>query len=911
MINEDKIKSQNPETLIFKKYELGKSIGSGFFGTVFSGLNVLTKEKVAIKIETIKNDSKSILEREAYILFYLRGPGLPEVKSFGKTKSYNILVETLLGRSLYEIYKDCNQIFSLKDVCMIGLQVLERLEYIHSKNYIHRDIKPHNLLVDFRNEGLIYIVDFGLAKKFKSERGNHVKFSINKNISGTLRFCSVNSMRGVEQSRRDDLESLCYLIIYFLKGSLPWQGLNISSKEKRFQTIYKIKKEVKIETLCEGLPKEILDILKYVKNLGFNETPRYDYIKNLFITILDKNGYKYDNIFSWIKEGDNNSKANTIRYNHKSASPFNRLYHKIKNSLENKKRKKKENNNYTLNTIYCENLDNSATITDIRNIKKKDSIKSDDNNIFRNNLFQLNIDNYMHSYNYPLVAYSNKLCKKEQDDSNIKNSHMDIPDKISMIEKTPSNFINIRINDDQALNINENNINKANKTINPSKVMKLHNFIRQEEKEGGVIGKKYDFKENEFFKINHPLYLTNSKDGINNVTSKQIKKRHLKAIKYLNFIDNNMSKEISNKINTAANDNSKLLNSNSILNHKIPKENMNKENMLTITSNLDEKNKYKKIKRINIINSSYYPKFNNNCLLHEMKLTNNKNICKKLKENCHSPKSETKKDIPFKFKYDIYSQKLFNKQSNNHKYNLNNKISMNFINKIIHINNKNFRNSYNNEIKNVNKANHFIKINNNNKDIILKKNNTIEYENEYKSLFNNKSKIKNSRNDRNRIIQSNNSNYDIKDKIKGNHILHQKFIGKSNVIKLKIPSRTIDNSRFKLFNFNQNKKFYKYLGHSVSNYLDSITNSLNFDIKDSFKSHNNSSINRNKDKSNDKIMKNYFVVKNSFNNLYNIEKIKSDFNEVNNTLNKDEKIKKMKHLYYTPFLVRKAIKKIK
>ena len=142
-------------------------------------------------------------------------------------------------------------------------------------------------------------------------------------------------------------------------------------------------------------------------------------------------------------------------------------------------------------------------------------------------------------------------------------------------------------------------------------------------------------------------------------------------------------------------------------------------------------------------------------------------------------------------------------------------------------------------------------------------------------------------------------------------ILHQKFIGKSNVIKLKIPSRTIDNSRFKLFNYNQNKKFYKYLGHSVSNYLDSITNSLNFDIKDSFKSHNNSSINRNKDKSNDKIMKNYFVVKNSFNNLYNIEKIKSDFNEVNNTLNKDEKIKKMKHLYYTPFLVRKAIKKNK
>ena len=221
MNKEDQKKSQNSEILLFKKYKLLKNIGSGFFGTVFSGLNVLTKEKVAIKIEKSKK-TKSILEREAYILFYLKGPGLPEVKSFGKTKRYNILVETLLGRSLHEIYIDCNKKFSIKDICMIGFQLLERLEYIHSKNYIHRDIKPHNLLVDFRNEGHLYIVDFGLAKKYKSDRGNHVKFSINKMISGTPRYCSANSMRGVEQSRRDDLESLCYLIIYFFKGSLPW-----------------------------------------------------------------------------------------------------------------------------------------------------------------------------------------------------------------------------------------------------------------------------------------------------------------------------------------------------------------------------------------------------------------------------------------------------------------------------------------------------------------------------------------------------------------------------------------------------------------------------------------------------------------------------------------------------------------
>ena len=134
-MEQNKSTKQNPQLLLFKKYNLIQNIGGGSFGTVFLGSNVWTKEKVAIKIEERKS-SRTTLEREAPILYYLRGPGLPEVKSFGKTKRYNILVQTLLGRSLYEIYNACDKKFTIKDNCMLGLQILERLEYIQKIIFI-------------------------------------------------------------------------------------------------------------------------------------------------------------------------------------------------------------------------------------------------------------------------------------------------------------------------------------------------------------------------------------------------------------------------------------------------------------------------------------------------------------------------------------------------------------------------------------------------------------------------------------------------------------------------------------------------------------------------------------------------------------------------------------------------------
>ena len=516
------------QILLFKKYNLLKNIGGGAFGTIFLGENVFTKENVAIKIEERKTQ-KSSLEREAYILYTLKGPGLPEVISFGRTKRYNILIETLLGRSLYQIYNDYDKKFTLKDVCMLAIQMLERLEYIHSKNYIHRDIKPHNFLVSLKNESQIYLIDFGLAKKYKSERGNHVKFAMTKHITGTPRFCSINAMRGVEQSRRDDLESLSYLILYFLIGSLPWQGLKITSRPQRFKEITRLKKNLKVESLSEKIPQEIILFHKYTRKLGFTENPKYEYMKKLFHSVLNKYGYINDKKFSWIEKINDNNNNNDIEIikniKMRKSSPHKRLIEKLRNSLVEKQRaksKEKDNNNdYTLNTIF---MDNKNSISDISELQKQNQlgkkvmIQSNDNELLvKNNIIQLNIQNIKHSYNYPLVVYKNDISKEnsnnnfnkiaktfQSNDSNIlAPKEINIPDKISMINATRSNLMNIQFSENQEplLPLDEKGENK-----NLSKGIKIHDYIRLEEKEGGVIDKDFDYRENEYFKINKPLF---------------------------------------------------------------------------------------------------------------------------------------------------------------------------------------------------------------------------------------------------------------------------------------------------------------------------------------------------------------------------------------------------------------------
>ena len=229
--------------IFFGKYKPEKKLGEGSFGKIYSAVNVTDGEHYALKMEN-KDSGQNLLESESYFLCYLKGYGIPAVKSYGFSGHYNIMVMELLGKSLEDLFQDSKRRFSLKTVCLLAHQMLDRMEFIHNKHIIHRDIKPDNFVMGLNNKcDIVYILDFGLAKKYRSSRTlQHIKFNINKKLTGTARYASINALRGCEQSRRDDLEAIGYVLMYFLRGSLPWQGLKVNKGEDRYKKIYQKKK---------------------------------------------------------------------------------------------------------------------------------------------------------------------------------------------------------------------------------------------------------------------------------------------------------------------------------------------------------------------------------------------------------------------------------------------------------------------------------------------------------------------------------------------------------------------------------------------------------------------------------------------------------------------------------------------
>ena len=290
--------------LIFSKYLIRKKIGKGSFGIVYQGINTSTNEKIALKVEKREKNQQGTLENEAMRLVYLQGEGIPKVYCYGNNQSHNLLVEELLGKSLEDIFNSYGKPFSLKTVCVLGIEMIKRIQFIHQKYYIHRDIKPDNFMTGRgENEKSIYIIDFGLAKKYYSvSKAQHIKFCTGKHLIGTARYCARNAHRGYEQGRRDDIESIGYVLMYFLLGVLPWQGLKIKKNEDQFEKIAEKKYNTPFEELTEGQPEEFLLYFKYIDGLRFEDQPNYVYLIGLFQNMIDKycRDCFYD--FDWKKD---------------------------------------------------------------------------------------------------------------------------------------------------------------------------------------------------------------------------------------------------------------------------------------------------------------------------------------------------------------------------------------------------------------------------------------------------------------------------------------------------------------------------------------------------------------------------------------------------------------------------------
>jgi serine/threonine protein kinase len=262
--------------IINKKYSLIDKIGEGSFGSIYKGQNIRTQEFVAIKVEPIINETK-LLKNESIVYQYLNNiPGIPSVKWFGKDDDNYYMVINLLGESLQSI-KNKKKYFSLKLVMQIGINIVELLKIIHDKGLVHRDIKPENFLLGLNSDrNRVFIIDFGLCKCYLID-GKHIPLKKMHNLIGSPTYASINAHKCIELSRRDDLESLGYMLIYFYKGFLQWQ---ISDIENTSYEISQLKQYITNEDMY--LPKVLSNYIRYVRGLEFTETPNYTFIIDSF-----------------------------------------------------------------------------------------------------------------------------------------------------------------------------------------------------------------------------------------------------------------------------------------------------------------------------------------------------------------------------------------------------------------------------------------------------------------------------------------------------------------------------------------------------------------------------------------------------------------------------------------------------
>lgn len=289
-------------SLVHGRWAIHPRIGSGSYSEVHRGVDQETQENVAIKFEWIYAEKSGKLLQEAELYKSLPEEGhVPRVRWSGTEGEYNILVMELLGPSLEDLLDAGIGKFGLQTVIMIGLQIIDRIEFVHKCGILHRDIKAENLLIgtgDTQNR--VYLVDFGLAKKYLCQDGSHIQCAQKHSLTGTARYVTLNVHRGLEPSRRDDLGSVGYLLVYLFLGELPWQGISAKSKKTRRKQIQIRKEQTSHQDLCKGMPAQFVEYLNACDSWKFEGTPDYDHLKQLMQRAMKDCEFELDWKFEWM-----------------------------------------------------------------------------------------------------------------------------------------------------------------------------------------------------------------------------------------------------------------------------------------------------------------------------------------------------------------------------------------------------------------------------------------------------------------------------------------------------------------------------------------------------------------------------------------------------------------------------------
>jgi len=281
-----------------------RKINEGAFGEIHIGELLENEKPVAVKLE-LQNTLHPQLLSEGNIYRHLQGgPGIPEVYWFGLHEpQYNVLVMDLLGPSLQDLLVYCGHKFTVKTTLMLVDQMLSIIEFFHKKQYLHRDIKPDNFMLGLGDKAnQVFVIDLGLTKKMMRQRFSvgQIGCQVIHPMVGTVRYAGIHAHLGHEEGPRDDLESLAYVWAFFLRGSLPWQGVAARNRDEKFAKIRDMKKVLKSSELFEGFPNEFERYLDYVRAMRKDELPNYQRVRDVFRKLAAQSNIEYDFQFDWV-----------------------------------------------------------------------------------------------------------------------------------------------------------------------------------------------------------------------------------------------------------------------------------------------------------------------------------------------------------------------------------------------------------------------------------------------------------------------------------------------------------------------------------------------------------------------------------------------------------------------------------